>query len=76
MRRMFCALILTTLVTGCSALQGALPSNAGGVGDGSGMTVEQYAIGRLGNRASHMTACPRPARSPIRPQLHAKRCSR
>ena len=74
MRRPFCALIFTTLLTGCSALQGALPYNTGG--EGSGMTVEQYAVGRLGNRASHGTACPRPVHSNVRPQAHAKRCSR
>ncbi len=77
MRRTVGILILTTLVTGCSALQGALPSHSGAVEATSGMTVEQYAIGRLGGRSPHAATCPKA--TPItksRPPQPAKRCPR
>jgi hypothetical protein len=61
MRRTLSVLVLTTLVTGCGALHGALPYSSAAVEDSSGMTVEQYAIGRLGARTHHATACPKPA---------------
>jgi hypothetical protein len=75
MRRTVGVLILTTLVTGCSALQGALPSHSGAVEATSGMTVEQYAIGRLRARPPHAATCPTPAHtSKSRAAQPAKRC--
>jgi hypothetical protein len=59
MRRSFCLLVLAMLVSGCSTLYSALPNHAA-LGSSSGMTVEQYAIGRLGS-PPRRSACPKPA---------------
>ena len=74
MRRTLGVLILTMLVTGCSALQGALPSHSGALEATSGMTVEQYAIGRLGTRPHHAATCPKPAHASKSHAQHAKHC--
>jgi hypothetical protein len=59
MRRTLSALILVVMVSGCSALNGALPNRSATLDDSMGMTVEQYAIGRL--PGAHRTAtCPKP----------------
>jgi hypothetical protein len=76
MRRTLGVLILSILATSCSALQGALPSHSGGVEASSGMTVEQYAIGRLA-RPPHGAACAKPAHAAkSQSSPHAKACPR
>jgi hypothetical protein len=75
MRRTLSALVLTLFVAGCSALQGSLPYRSGAVEDASGMTVEQYAIGRLGARAPR-TACPKAHAASARVRSHSKRCTK
>ena len=57
MRRPLCILVLTTLLAGCGTLGSSLPYHSGSE-DSMGMTVEQYAIGRLpaGHRPS---VCPK-----------------
>jgi|HubBroStandDraft_2_1064218.scaffolds.fasta_scaffold887001_2 hypothetical protein len=75
MRRTLSVLLLTTLVAGCSALQGSLPSHSGSFVDSTGMTVEQYAIGRLA-RPPH-AACPKAVRtSQFHAAQRAKACAR
>ncbi|MGA8533719.1 MAG: hypothetical protein WB615_06390 [Candidatus Tumulicola sp.] len=77
MRRTFAVLILTMLLTGCGAWHGALPYSAAPVEDSSGMTVEQYAIGRLPGKAFHAAVCPKPARGvAVSRRPNAKRCVR
>jgi hypothetical protein len=77
MRRTLSALILVVMVSGCSALNGALPNRSATLDDAMGMTVEQYAIGRL--PGAHRTPmCPKPGhvvatRTPKAPSP-AKRC--
>lgn len=61
MRRTLTLFVLATVLSGCSTLYSALPSRSL-IGSGSGMTVEEYAIGRLPGRAAHK-ACPKAARS-------------
>lgn len=46
MRRTLSALALTILVSGCGTLAGSLPYHPS-ADDSMGMTVEQYAVGRL-----------------------------
>lgn len=76
MRRTLSVLLLTTLVAGCSALQGALPSHSGSFVDSTGMTVEQYAIGRLA-RPPHAAACPKAVHtSQSHAAQRAKGCAR
>ena len=67
-------LTLTTLVSGCGAIQGSLPYISSG-GDATGMTVEQYAVGRLGARVAP-AACPKPSHHAVRAQPSVKRCVR
>jgi hypothetical protein len=55
MRRSLTLLVLATLLSGCSTLYSSLP-NRSAVGAASGMTVEQYAIGRLPGSVSR-AAC-------------------
>jgi hypothetical protein len=59
MRRSFSLLVLAMLVTGCSTLYSALPNHSA-LGSTSGLTVEQYAIGRLGSPLRR-TTCPKAA---------------
>jgi len=75
MRRWLSILVLMTLATGCSTLYSALP-NRSAVGASSGITVEQYAIGRLKTPASP-AHCTRPAHSATgSASKHAGRCSK
>jgi hypothetical protein len=47
MRRTFSALALAVALSGCAALGSSLPYHASSVEDSMGMTIEQYAVGRL-----------------------------
>lgn len=68
------SLLAILFVTGCSTLYSALPNRAA-VGPTSGMTVEQYAIGRLATPPSRR-ACQKGNSSASRTGTAAKRCSR
>ena len=75
MRRSFSLLALVMLVTGCSTLYSSLP-NRSSLGSASGMTVEQYALGRLGSPLRR-TACPKPAHATAgHAQKPAKGCAK
>lgn len=75
MRRSFTLLVFAAMLSGCSTLYGSLP-NRSAIGDASGMTVEQYAIGRLAGRASR-AACHKPAPAPAhRVKSTGKSCAR
>jgi len=75
MRRPLTLLVLATLLSGCSTLYSSLP-NRSAIGAASGMTVEQYAIGRLPGSVSR-AACAKPAHAPARPaKTTGKNCTR
>jgi hypothetical protein len=75
MRRSLTLLVLATLLSGCSTLYSSLP-NRSAIGAASGMTVEQYAIGRLPGSVSR-AACPKPAHTPAHQAKTTRRnCAR
>ncbi|MEO6835471.1 MAG: hypothetical protein ABI231_06140 [Candidatus Tumulicola sp.] len=80
MRSALSVLVLAVLVAACGSAGGALPYHASSVEDSMGMTVEQYAIGRL--PATHRAAgapCPKPGSyaAPATRRHHAAgRCRR
>lgn len=74
MCRTLSLLVVVTLLAGCGSLSSALPNRAA-LGSTSGMTVEQYAIGRLAAPLPS-AACPKPAHSAHGAKKSAKRCSR
>ncbi len=75
MRRSLTLLVLAATLSGCSTLYSSLPSRSA-LGAASGMTVEQYAIGRLSGRVSR-AACPKPAHAPSHQGKPAgKNCAR
>ena len=75
MRRTLTLVVLATILSGCSTLYSSLPSRSA-LGAASGMTVEQYAIGRLPGRPSR-TVCSKPAHSPaIQAKTTGKNCTR
>ncbi len=77
MRRTFCALVFTVLLAGCGTLGSSLPYHSASAEDSMGMTVEQYAVGRLPSSRRPATECSKPgARSPdtARQRHLSKRC--
>jgi uncharacterized protein YceK len=74
MRRSLTLLVIATLLSGCSTLYSSLP-NRSAIGAASGMTVEQYAVGRL--PGSVPRTCAKPAHAPARPaKTTGKNCTR
>ena len=47
MRRTFCAFVVALLLAGCGTTGSSLPYRGSALDDPMGMTVEQYALGRL-----------------------------
>lgn len=73
MRPMVAALLLVVLA-GCGAGAGSLPYRSMGVDDSMGMTVEQYALGRLPSHAA-AAACAKRVHV-ASSAVAAKRCPR
>jgi len=75
MRRSLTLLVFAAMLSGCSTLYSSLPSRSA-LGAASGMTVEQYAIGRLSGHASR-AVCPKPVHTPVHQSKPAgKNCAR
>jgi hypothetical protein len=74
MRPMVAALFLVVLA-GCGAGAGSLPYRSMGVDDSMGMTVEQYALGRLPSSHAAAAACAKRAHAATS-AVAAKRCPR
>lgn len=73
MCRLLGLFVVAVALAGCSALSNALPSHSA-VGAASGMTVEQYALGRLRGPLPRVS-CPRPAH-PAPAKKPSRRCAR
>lgn len=76
MRRTFSALILVTALSGCGTMGSSLPYHSGSLDDTMGMTIEQYAVGRLPAGAHVSVRCAKPSeRAATAPRTaSAKRC--
>ena len=61
MRRTFSALSLVVALSGCGTMGNSLPYHAGSLDDSMGMTIEQYAVGRLPARAHVRPGCTKPS---------------
>jgi hypothetical protein len=72
MRSMVAALLLVVLA-GCGAGASSLPYHSMGIDDSTGMTVEQYALGRL--PSSHAAAACMKRASSASAFVAAKLCS-
>lgn len=76
MRRTFSALILVAALSGCGTMGSSLPYHSGSLDDTMGMTIEQYAVGRLPAGAHVPARCAKPSERTAR-TVHAasaKRC--
>jgi hypothetical protein len=61
MRRTLSAFVFTILLAGCGSLGSSLPYHAASSPEDSmGMTIEQYAVGRLPANHRSGAACPKP----------------
>lgn len=61
MRRTLSALILAAALSGCGAVGSSLPYRAGSLDDSMGMTIEQYAVGRLPAGGRMLARCAKPS---------------
>ena len=76
MRRTFSALILVAVLSGCGTMGSSLPYHSGSVDDSMGMTIEQYAVGRLPAGVHAASRCTKPSEHAAKTVLvqAAKRC--
>ena len=61
MRRPFSALALVLALSGCGTMGSSLPYHAGSLDDSMGMTIEQYAVGRLPAGGRMLPRCAKPS---------------